>query len=271
MKIRLQATIYLLLFTLSLNAQSGIVVGINGQYLVRVNLETAALKPLSQIANLPDGEELRNLVYVAKDKALYSTLYTKTKPTLVRIQLDGSWEEVGLFTYGDGAVPYFCEALSYNEETDQLILAASLDGAISRDKKSESLLVVNRSDASCYQLASIRQGIAPDDFDEIAFFRNYLFCLDGTPGINNTYVFPFATDRLTGILFSGTKQNIPYFTMDDVMTMGQLLYFPHTQNGHLYRYDLMARKWSQVAQLQGPSLIGKIKLTGLAFVPLEQA
>lgn len=261
----------LLFMSLPLFSQTGIVVGINGQYLVRVNLETAELRPISQIANLPDGEELRNLVYVAKDKALYSTLYTKTKPTLVRIQLDGSWEEVGIFTYGDGAVPYFCEALSYNEETDQLMLSASLDGAVRYDKKSESLLVVNRSDASCQPVANIRQGIPPDDFDEIAFFGNYLFCLDGTPGINNTYVFPFATNKLEGELFSGTKQNIPYFTMDDVMTMGQLLYFPHAYDDHLYYYDLMARKWAKVALITGPSLLGDIKLTGLAYVPLAQA
>jgi hypothetical protein len=271
----MKRVIYLLFFilttTFSLCAQTGIVVGINGQYLVRINLETAELTPLHRIQNLPPNTELRNLVYHPKDKVLYSTMYTKTNPTLVRIQMDGSWEEVGAFTYNQGEAPYFCEAMSYDPLTNRLLLAASLDGPVAGDEKSETLLEVDPSNAYCHPIAKIRQGVPPDDFDEIAFFNGQLFCLDGTPGNNNTYVFPFAANRLEGVLFSGTKQNIPYFTMDDVMAMGQLLYFPHAEDQHLYYYDLMARKWAKVARLKGPASIGTIKLTGLAFVPLEQA
>lgn len=258
-------------FRATVVGQAGIVIGITGNKLVQVNVENGGLTPLHTLENLPAGEELRNLVYVAKDEAFYSTLYTKTNPSLVRIRLTGQWEIVGEFKL-NGTTPHFCEALTYNEQKDQLILAASMDGPVPRDKKSETLLIVDRNSANCSLAATIRQLPAPDDFDEIAVFGNMLFGFDGVPGRNTTYIYPFSLSHLDGReLFAGTKQNIPYFTMDDMVVVGHLLYFPHHRNQGWYIYDLRGRRFFELGKVHGPASLGRIKLTGLAYVPLSQA
>jgi len=254
-----------------LSAQAGMVIGITGHHLVQVNVENGALTPLHKLENLPEGEELRNLVYVAKDEAFYATLYIKTQPTLVRIRLTGSWEVVGTFQL-NGKQPFFCEALTYNEQNDQLLVAVSMDGVISNDKKSEAVLRVDRNTAACTLAATIRQNPAPDDFDEIAIFGDLLFGFDGVPDRNTTYIYPFNVRHLDGReLFAGTKQNIPYFTMDDVVVVGHLLYFPDHRTQGWYFYDLRGRRWFELGKVHGPASLGKIKLTGLAYLPLSQA
>jgi hypothetical protein len=238
------------------SAQMGVVVGITGNHLVKVNMESGELTPLVEISNLPPATELRNLVYIPRDTAFYTTLHTATGCELVRLRTTGAWKKLGPLTVG-GQAAFFSKGLTYDEATDRLIAGA--------------LLVVNRQDATCRVLATIRANPAPNDFDEIAVFNGQLFCLDATPGRDNTYVFPFALRDLKGELFAGTKQNIGYYTMDDVVLLSHLLYFTDTKTQHLYYFDLMARKLQTVAPITGPAELGTIKLTGLAYLPLSQA
>ncbi|MEM1214958.1 MAG: hypothetical protein AAGJ82_04700 [Bacteroidota bacterium] len=257
----------------SLSGQdTGITVGINNNRLVKVNLETGEVMPFATLRGLPSDEEVRNLVYVEQDQAFYATLYTKTHPTLLRIRGTGAWEVVGRLAMYDGQQPYFCEGLAFDQQTGQLYVAVSLDGSIaSGDKTSEALLTVDRFTGICAFQAYLRNHPPPNDFDEIAVYEGQLFCFDGNPSINNTYVFPFSIHQLSGELFAGTKQNIPYFTMDDVLVRGQLAYFPNARDGYLYVYDLVSRKYRRVNRLRGPNHLGRIKLTGLAFLPLARA
>ncbi len=274
LKVALRATLFTLLALATLSvveAQMGIVVGINGHQMVEVNLETGELTPLRELKGLPAGAELRNLVYIPRDTAFYTTMNYRSNPELIKIRATGTWERVGAFTAEKQTV-YFCEGLTYDETNDLLYLAASLDGNIHQDQKSEAILTVDRSNARCKMVATLRQDPPPDDFDEIAMFQGRLFGLDGLPDRNTTYIYPFTPAQFDGReLFAGTKQNIPYFTMDDVVVIGQLLYFPdHTTQGW-YFFDLLARRWQQIGQLHGPASIGPIKLTGLAYYPLSQA
>lgn len=239
--------------------------------MVRVNVENGELIPIRKIENLPPDAVLRNLVYVPKDTAFYSTMNTRSEPVLIKLRADGSWENLGWLTQ-NGKRLYFCEAMTYDEANDQLILSASIDGAIPGDANSEALFRVNRTTAKCELLATIRKNPPPNDFDEIAIFNNQLFALDGVPGRNTTYIFPFNTNDLNGReLFAGTKQNIPYFTMDDVVVVGQLLYFPDNISKGWYFFDLLGRRWFEVGKIHGPASLGTIKLTGLAYLPLSQA
>ena len=253
------------------SAQMGVVVGITGNHLVKVNMESGELTPLVEISNLPPATELRNLVYIPRDTAFYTTLHTATGCELVRLRTTGAWKKLGPLTVG-GQAAFFSKGLTYDEAADRLIAGASLDGGpIQGDDRAEALLVVNRQDATCRVLATIRANPAPNDFDEIAVFNGQLFCLDATPGRDNTYVFPFALRDLKGELFAGTKQNIGYYTMDDVVLLSHLLYFTDTKTQRLYYFDLMARKLQTVAPITGPAELGTIKLTGLAYLPLSQA
>jgi hypothetical protein len=273
-KIAFRATLFVLLTIASLvgvQAQMGIVVGINGHQLVEVNLETGELSPMRELKGLPAGAELRNLVYIPRDSAFYTTMNYRSNPELIKIRTTGTWERVGVFTTDKQEV-YFCEGLTYDEDNDLLYLSASLDGTIKQDQKSEAILTVDRSNARCKMVATLRQNPPPDDFDEIAMFQGRLFGLDALPERNTTYIYPFTPTQFDGReLFAGTKQNIPYFTMDDVVVIGQLLYFPDHKTQGWYFFDLLARHWHQVGQLHGPASIGPIKLTGLAYLPLEQA
>lgn len=273
-KVALRATLFTLLtlFTFSVvDAQMGIVIGINGHQMVEVNLETGELTPFRELQGLPAGAELRNLVYIPRDTAFYSTMNYRSKPELIKIRTTGTWERVGAFTTENKTV-YFCEGLTYDEPNDLLYLSASLDGNIEQDQKSEAILTVNRSNARCKMVATLRQDPPPDDFDEIAMFQGRLFGLAGLPERNTTYIYPFTPAQFDGReLFAGTKQNIPYFTMDDVVVIGQLLYFPDHKTQGWYFFDLLARHWHQIGQLHGPASIGPIMLTGLAYLPLEQA
>lgn len=252
-------------------SQMGIVIGINGHQLVRVNLENGELTPWKELKGLPAQAELRNLVYIPRDSAFYTTMNFRSNPELLKIRSTGEWERVGAFTTNTKGV-FFCEGLTYDEQNDRLFLSASLDGSISQDKKSEALLVVNRKNARCTLAATLRQSPPPDDFDEIAMFNGLLFGLDGVPGIKTTYIYPFSPTSFNGgELFAGTKQNIPYFTMDDVVVVGQLLYFPDRKTQGWYFFDLLARRWQKIGTLHGPNAIGTIHLTGLAYLPLAQA
>lgn len=251
-------------------AQMGIVVGINGHQMVEVNLESGELLPMRELEGLPAGAELRNLVYIPRDTAFYSTMNAHDHPELIKIRTTGTWERVGHFETNNQKV-HFCEGLTYDEANDLLYLSASLDGDLEQDQNAEAILTVNRNNARCKMVATLRQNPPPDDFDEIAMFQGRLFGLDGLPDRNTTYIYPFSPAQFDGReLFAGTKQNIPYFTMDDVVVIGQLLYFPdHTTQGWYY-FDLLARRWHQVGRLHGSASIGPIKITGLAYLPLEQ-
>ncbi len=270
-QLRLLVSALCLVLSGNLMAQAGVVIGISGQHLVQVNVENGALTPLHKLENLPAGEELRNLVYIPKDEAFYSTLYTETNPTLVRIRQTGQWEIIGEFKL-DGKTPFFCKALTYNDKDDQLLVAVSLDGDLPDDGKAETLLEVDRENASCSLAATIRQLPAPDDFDEMAVFEGRLFGMDGVEDRSTTYLYPFDLNHLDGReLFAGTKQNIPYFTMDDVVIVGHLLYYPHRPTQGWYFFDLRGRRWFELGKIHGPASLGAIKLTGLAYLPLSQA
>ncbi|MEL6660654.1 MAG: hypothetical protein AAFY48_09675 [Bacteroidota bacterium] len=254
-----------------LTAQSGLVFGLTGHHLVTVNVENGELTPLHKLEGLPADAELRNLVYIAKDQAFYTTMNFRSNPSLLRIRATGDWEIVGVLEMS-GSVLYFCEALTYDPGKDQLLVSASLDGAIPQDKKSEAILIVDRQTARCQLAATIRQNPSPDDFDEIAVFEGRLFGMDGVPHMSTTYIYPFNLDHLDGReLFAGTKQNIPYFTMDDVVVIGHLLYFPDAKTQGWYFFDLRGRRWYELGKVHGPASLGKIKLTGLAYLPLSQA
>lgn len=272
--VALRTTLFILLMLAArafVHAQMGIVVGINGHQMVEVNLETGELTPWRTLEGLPAGTELRNLVYIPRDTAFYATVNFRSNPALIKIRTTGTWERVGAFSVDDQEV-YFCEGLTYDEAYDLLYLSASLDGDIQQDQNAEAILTVDRSNAHCKMVATLRQNPPPDDFDEIAMFQGRLFGLDGLPERNTTYIYPFSPSQFDGReLFAGTKQNIPYFTMDDVVVVGQLLYFPDHKTQGWYYFDLLARRWHQVGQLHGPASIGPIKLTGLAYLPLEQA
>jgi hypothetical protein len=252
-------------------SQTGIVIGLNGHELVKVNLENGALTPYRQLEGLPPGAELRNLVYIPRDTAFYTTMNFRSQPELLKIRSTGSWERVGVFNM-TGKTVFFCEGLTYDEQNDLLYLSASLDGPVTQDQKSEALLIVNRQHAHCTLAATLRQLVPPDDFDEIAMFNNQLFGLDGVPDRNTTYIYPFSPAQFDGReLFAGTKQNIPYFTMDDVVVVGQFLYFPDHKTQGWYYFDLLARNWKQAGTVHGPASLGPIKLSGLAYFPLAQA
>ncbi|MGH1433227.1 MAG: hypothetical protein ACRBG0_02090 [Lewinella sp.] len=272
MVFRTMVFILVILFSFQVaQAQMGIVVGINGHQLVKVNLENGELTPMRDLKGLPEGAELRNLVYIPRDTAFYSTLNFRSNPELIKIRATGAWERVGAFTAENKSI-YFCEGLTYDETNDLLYLSASLDGTIQQDKVSEAILTVNRKNAKCVMVATLRQEPPPNDFDEIAMFQGRLFGLDGLPDRKTTYIYPFSPAQFDGReLFAGTKQNIPYFTMDDVVVVGQLLYFPDHKTQGWYFFDLLARRWHQVGQLHGPAAIRPIKLTGLAYLPLAQA
>ncbi|WP_156825879.1 hypothetical protein [Lewinella cohaerens] len=272
MVFRTMVFVLLTLFSFQVaQAQMGIVVGINGHQLVKVNLETGELTPMRDLKGLPEGTELRNLVYIPRDTAFYSTMNFRSNPELIKIRATGAWERVGVFTAENKSI-YFCEGLTYDETNDLLYLSASLDGTIQQDKVSEAILTVNRKNANCVMVATLRQEPPPNDFDEIAMFQGRLFGLDGLPDRKTTYIYPFSPAQFDGReLFAGTKQNIPYFTMDDVVVVGQLLYFPDHKTQGWYFFDLLARRWHQVGQLHGPAAIRPIKLTGLAYLPLAQA
>lgn len=273
-KVALRTTLFTLLTLAALSvvqAQMGIVVGINGHQMVEVNLETGELLPMQELEGLPAGAELRNLVYIPRDTAFYTTMNFRSNPELIKIRATGTWERVGVFTTENKTV-HFCEGLTYDETNDLLYLSASLDGNIEQDQKSEAILTVDRGNARCTMVATLRQDPPPDDFDEIAMFQGRLFGLDALPERNTTYIYPFSPAQFDGReLFAGTKQNIPYFTMDDVVVIGQLLYFPDHKTQGWYFFDLLARRWQQIGQLHGPASIGPIKLTGLAYFPLSQA
>lgn len=255
---------------LTLKAQTGTTFGINKDYLVKVNLETAELEPFFKL-NLPEGASLKNLVYIPKDTAFYSTIYSDTSPSLLRIDHSGKWKIIGQFKV-DQRFPDFCKALTYNSAKDELILSVSLDGNKEmNDTKAEALTIVNRETAICKLLATIRQLPPPDDFEEIAIYKNQLFCFDGDLEKEVTYVFPFKLNQLKGELFCGSKQSIPLFTMGDVLVINQVIYFSDSKNQRLYYFNLIARKWFEVDSFHGPAELGGILVTGLALVPLSQA
>ena len=268
---RLFLLLVLLVSSHILSAQTGFVYGLTGHNLVLVNVENGELTPLHKLEGLPANAELRNLVYIPKDQAFYTTINFRSNPGLVRIRATGEWELIGVLQLS-GTVPHFCEALTYDPDKDQLLVSVSLDGNIRQDKKSEAILVVDRQTARCELAATIRQVPAPDDFDEMAVFEGRLFGLDGVPETATTYIYPFNLQHLDGReLFAGTKQNIPYFTMDDVVVIGHLLYFPDAKTQGWYFFDLRGRRWYELGKVHGPASLGKIKLTGLAYLPLSQA
>ena len=254
--------------SITLQAQAGIVLGISNDDFVKVNLEAAELQPIFKL-NLPNGTDLRNLVYIPKDTFFYSIIYSDTNPSLVRISHNGQWQIIGSFKVGQ-QLPQFSKALTYNNKKDELIVSLSLD-AQANDTKAETLAIVNRQTAKCTVLATIRQLPPPDDFEKIAVYNNQLFCFDSNPVRDITYIYPFHLNQLKGELFCGSKQNIPLFAMGDVLVINEVLYFTDSRYHRLYYFNLIARKWLEVGQFHGPLEIGQIHVTGLALMPFSRA
>ncbi len=254
--------------SITLQAQAGVVFGINNDHFVKVNLETAALEPIFKL-NLPSGADFRNLVYIPKDTSFYSIIYSDTKPSLVRINHNGQWRIIDAFKVGQ-QLPQFSKALTYNKKKDELLVSLSLDAQVN-DSKAEALAIVNRQTAACTVLATIRQLPPPDDFEKMAVYNNQLFCFDSNPDHDITYIYPFHLDQLKGELFCGSKQNIPFFTMEDVLVINDVVYFTDSRYHRLYYFNLIARKWLKVGQFHGSLELGKIHLTGLALMPFSRA
>lgn len=255
------------------NYHPGIVIGICDNHVVEVKVETGALVVMNSIANLPSDAIVSNLEYVDSNQRFYALINARNQPELIIVDLDGSWQRVATLTY-QGEPLFFAEGMAYDRVEDVLYLTASLNGAIVDDKKSEALLRIDRLTGECQLAATLTPNVVPDDFDEIVMFERRLFGLDGVPGARNTtYIYPFNTSQFDGRrLFPGTKQNIPYFTMNDVVVVGHLLYFPHFFDGGWYYFDLRGRRWAKQAELSAPAFINTpIKLTGLTYFPLGQA
>lgn len=259
----------LLLLNTTLPAQSGTLVGLVGHQLVRVNLETAELIPLRTLA-APEGAELRNLIYVPQDTSFYTIADFRMAPQLVRIDQAGQLTYVGALSLSNTQV-YFCESLSYDSDTGKAYASVSLDGPISTDKISETLIELDLKSASGRRVASLKGGIPGNDMDEIAFFDGQVQIFDGVPGRKTTYFFPFEMEGLRGQVRAGSMQNLPYLTMDDVVAISYRIYFPHAFDQTLYYYDLRTRRHGVVGKMDYSRFPAGVKLTGLALVPLPQA
>ncbi|MEZ4984800.1 MAG: hypothetical protein R2795_07155 [Saprospiraceae bacterium] len=255
-----------------LKAQTGNIIGINrNKELVRINLENANVSLMAPIKDLPSNARLHGLVFIPADTAFYTIMNPTSNPSLVKIWTNGWWKDIGPITFA-GQPIQLCESITYDEASNRLLVSVSANGGIQwNDYASETLMEVSRSDGRCTRIASLKEGFLPDDFDRIAVFGTQLFGMDGRPDKNTTYIFPFILSEMSGEMYVGTKQNIPYFTMDDVMVIGQFLYFTHKETNALYYYDMLARKWSQVAPFKGDeTLPGGVNITGMAYLPLPQ-
>lgn len=261
-----QLLLFIVLFAPLMAQSMGRVVALHQDYLLSINIETAELSVIKKL-DLPANTQLQSLVYVPKDFSFYSILQSAQAPQLVRINHSGQCQIVGNIELTQSTV-YTCKALTYDRQQDRLLLSVST----ARNKqKANQIITVNRQTAQAQTLAHIRQDPAPDDFDQFAVYKDRIYCFDLVDHRKLSYVFPFHLAKLQGQLFSGSKQNIPFFNIKDLLIIGEHIYFVDNNSQQLYSYNILSQKWRTIAPIKAPASLGRIQINGLSLLPLSQA
>ncbi len=265
---------FLLLLILAnqiIHAQNGRLIGWVDNDLVEINPQTGTLTPITSIVP-PVFDNKYNLAYSSVDCLFYGIKSNNnhSDPTLVSIDMDGNYSEIGIVTL-PGETVYFCEALAFNYTDNKLYAAASLNGGTgSSDYFSESIIEINPSTATATFKASLAvNSTLETDIDDMVFIGNTLYIHDGDSGPNQSEFYEIDFQGLGVVANPNVILSTSYQSNQDMGAIDNQLFM--TLGGfEFYRLDIPSSTITYVGQTHTAADYNGKPIHGLDFV-VEQA
>ncbi|SMG06878.1 hypothetical protein SAMN05661096_00001, partial [Marivirga sericea] len=178
-------SILFLLLTLcchSVLSQNYELVGLIDNKILKIDPKTGKTTLLLEIRNLPNGTDLRDLVYQNSKQEFYTIANPSNNPYLGKISLTGEFEASEPLE-AEFATIFTVEAISlYN---DEIYFSASLNGGRNdNDFYSESLLKINK-ESELEFLTEINTEKPYPDIDVLNVTDDGIFIFDGAPPNQN--------------------------------------------------------------------------------------
>lgn len=177
-------TLFLLLF---LNchfilSQGYDLVGLIDNKILKIDQNTGQTTLLLEIKNVPDGTDLRDLVYEESKDEFYTIANPTENPYLAKISRSGEFGVLQQLQV-EFATIYTVESISlYN---DEVYISASLNGGTeSNDYYSESLLKINTENKIEF-VTEINTDKSFPDIDAMQIYKDKIFIFDGAPPSQN--------------------------------------------------------------------------------------
>ncbi|MDW3197031.1 MAG: gliding motility-associated C-terminal domain-containing protein [Cytophagales bacterium] len=188
----------------------------------------------------PSGPaNLADLTYHESNDAFYSLRNTSNEPSLIRISVDGEFEEIGSLTINGNQIP-LAEALAYYPEQEKLYAAVSLNGGTSdNDFYSESIVEVDTNTGECIFITEISTNQTNPDIDVMTFSGDDLYLADGAPPSANFLSIYRLNFQSVGVLSNPVvTYESSYLPIRDFTVIGSSIYF--TEERKLYKYSTIS-------------------------------
>ncbi len=256
-------SVVLCLFGFSLAGQDSDLLGIVDDQLIGINSSTNAVSIIGDINPSPPIL-VRFLAYVEEDCLIYAIMNSGAAPTLVSIDMDLNFTQIGLLTLPGNTI-YFCESIAFNSTDNTLYASVSIDGNQSGgDYASETIVEVNRSTAGCQFKTEIIDNVADPDIDKMTFCDDILYMFDGAPGQWSKY-FEIDFPTVGATVEPNELATYGYAPIKDIECHNGNVYF--TTGRDLSIFNTASYTINNLGNLFGPSDFGGDEITGLCVNP----
>lgn len=248
LRVRLLLLLFLIPF-FAVYSQDYELIGILDRQLVTID----SLTGQATVYRTPRGPaDLADLTYHESNDAFYSIRNTSNAPALVRISVDGEFEEIGNFTINGNQIP-LAEALAYYPSQEKLYAAVSLNGGtFDNDFFSESIVEVDPKTGGCIFITEITTNRANPDIDVMTFSGDDLYLADGAPPSANFLSIYRLNFQSPGVISNPVvTYESSYLPIRDFTTIGSNIYL--TEERNLYKYSTTSSTLQLIGTTHGTS------------------
>ena len=264
MKIYIPLFLFLLMLS-PLAGQDGWLIGLLDNKLVEIDQQDASLRYLTDIT-VPTNVRISTITYSSSNCLFYGTIRPDTNPTLVTVDWDGNYTEIGPITVA-GETVFLSEGLAFNEVDGKLYASVSLNGGRpTGDNFTETIVEINPLNGS----ATIVSELAPNstlqtDIDYMTFIGNTLFIRDGHPiGTGTTEFYELDFTGLGAIATPTLLLSTPFAGSWDLTAIGNQIFLASTDLG-FYVLDTDIPNINYIGQTHvSPDFNGEV-ITGITF------
>jgi gliding motility-associated-like protein len=233
---------FLLIIPFICNSQSFELYGLFNDRIVKIDHMNAKSSSFVSLKPLPTGT-LKNISFHEEANCFFSIKDQTNLPWLIKIDLDGSYSEVGPLKYNGNHIK-LVEGLAYDSKEKKLLISASLDGGTNDgDYHSEALLEVDITSAICRLIGLFKMENSPDA-DNLFVDQGIIYAVDGNPpSLNLTKLYKYSNgiDSAPVKLFETL-----YMPTIDGTIMDDKIFF--LENRNLRSFDLSSRTLKLVGQ-----------------------
>ncbi len=253
------------LFSQTISAQNGRMLGLVNNELVEIDLQTGDLTFVTN-TNIPAGVEVTNLAFAPISCLYYGIINPDSNPTLVSISWGGNYNEVGEILLPIDPI-YSCKALAFNDNDNILYASVSMNDDIGAGvNTAESIVGLNSTNGEAFFKTTL-SGTVENDIDDMVFINNFLYFNDADDlSTSNFYVSNFGTVGAT--MTASLLLSTPYIGSQDLSVYGDQLFITTADRG-FYKFDTNSNSLDYIDETHATSEYNGAPIVGLDFGAIE--